>query len=102
MPNEQNLGQLKKNAASNEPPQREAKILEFQCSSAHQDEKKRGLHSAMQKFHANQASSKKFATPEIRTQLNTLIPPLASQLGWFIFSDKEQLQPYLLGAEMEN
>ena len=56
----------------------------------------------MQKFHANQASSKKFATPEIRTQLNTLIPPLASQLGWFTFSDKEQPQPYLLGAEMEN
>ena len=40
--------------------------------------------------------------PEIRTQLNTLIPPLASQLGWFTFSDKEQPQPYLLGAEMEN
>ena len=60
------------------------------------------LHSAIQKFHANQASSKKFATPEIRTQLNTLIPPLASQLGWFTFSDKEQPQPYLLGAEMEN
>jgi len=40
--------------------------------------------------------------PEIRTQLNTLIPPLASQLGWFTFSYKEQPQPYLLGAEMEN
>jgi len=52
----------KKNAASNEPPQREAKILEFQCSSARQDEKKSALHSAMQKFHANQASSKKFGT----------------------------------------
>jgi len=76
--------------------------LEFQCSSDCHDEKKSALHSAMQKFHANQASSKKFATPEIRTQLNTLIPPLASQLGWFTFSYKEQPQPYLLGAEMEN
>jgi len=42
--------------------------------------KKRGLHSAMQKFHANQASSKKFATPEIRTQLNT--PFLRSLASW--------------------
>ena len=98
-PKEQNFGQLEKNAASNEPPQREAKILEFQCSSAHQDEKKRGLHSAMQKFHANQTSSKKkFAAPKIQTQLATLIPPLTSQLGWFTFSYRKQPQPYLLGA----